>query len=169
MTAEAGHHTSRVYVDQNGDLHLNGASVFDSNENDLSTKLDLAVETVTTTNVIAASENGTRYILNAAAGFVSTLPAPAAGLEFWFYCGATPPSSGNHTIVTSGSANIIEGSLASPEVGGAVACVAAADTITFVASKAVLGDYAHVWSDGTNWFLDGFCFVQDGMTTTQAS
>lgn len=27
----------------------------------------------------------------------------------------------------------------------------------------------HVWSDGTNWYLDGMCKVQDGITTTQAS
>jgi len=41
MTAEAGHHASRIYVAQDGSLHLNGAAVYDSNENDISGELDL--------------------------------------------------------------------------------------------------------------------------------
>jgi hypothetical protein len=39
---------------------------------------------------------------------------------------------------------------------------------TLVANKAVHGDFVHVWSDGTNWYLNGQCKVQDGITTTQA-
>ena len=135
---------------------------------EINANCDVLTEAVTTTNVIAASETGTHFVLNTATAFVSTLPAPAAGLEFWFHAGATQVTGGNHTIVTNGSANVIEGSLSSPEQA-AVSCVAAADTISFIADKAVQGDLAHVWSDGTDWYLDGHCFVQDGMTTTQAS
>ena len=131
---------------------------------------DVLTEAVTATNVIAASETGTHFVLNSATAFVSTLPAPAAGLEFWFHAGATQVTGGNHTIVTNGSANVIEGQLTSREdAAGVVVCAAAADTISFIADKAVQGDLAHVWSDGTDWYLDGHCFVQDGMTTTQAS
>ena len=129
---------------------------------------DVLTEAVTATNVIAASATGTHFVLNSATAFVSTLPAPAAGLEFWFHAGATQVTGGNHTIVTNSSANVIEGSLSSPEQA-AVSCVAAADTISFIADKAVQGALAHVWSDGTDWYLDGHCFVQDGMTTTEAS
>jgi hypothetical protein len=126
-------------------------------------------EAVTTTNVITASESGTRFVLNSATAFVSTLPLPAAGLEFWFYIGATEPTT-THTVVTSASANIIVGNISTTEDAlGSVATVTDADTISFVASKAVHGDFAHVWSDGTNWYLDGSCKAQDGMTTTQAS
>jgi len=135
---------------------------------EINANCDVLTEAVTTTNVIAASETGTHFVLNSATAFVSTLPAPAAGLEFWFHAGATQVTGGNHTIVTNSSANVIEGSLSSPEQA-AVSCVAAADTISFIADKAVQGDLAHVWSDGTDWYLDGHCFVQDGMTTTQAS
>ena len=135
---------------------------------EINANCDVLTEAVTTTNVIAASETGTHFVLNSATAFVSTLPAPAAGLEFWFHAGATQVTGGNHTIVTNSSANVIEGSLSSPEQA-AVSCVAAADTISFIADLAVQGDLAHVWSDGTDWYLDGHCFVQDGMTTTQAS
>lgn len=35
MAAEAGHHPNRMYVDQSGNIHLNGASLFDASENDV--------------------------------------------------------------------------------------------------------------------------------------
>ena len=131
---------------------------------------DVLTENVTTTNAIAASETGSHFVLNSTTAFVSTLPAVAAGLEFWFHNGAAQVTGGNHTVVTTSSANVIVGSLSSREdAAGVVVCHALADTISFVADKAVLGDLAHVWSDGTYWYLDGHCFVQDGMTTTQAS
>jgi hypothetical protein len=107
--------------------------------------------------------------MNTATARIQTLPSPAAGLEYWFYVGATEPTS-SHTIVTASSANIIVGNVSSPEdAAGSVATVTDADTITLVANKAVHGDYVHVWSDGTNWYLDGQVKVQDGITTTQAS
>lgn len=127
-----------------------------------------SIESVTTTNVITASENGKVFILNAAGGFVSTLPAPAAGLQFTFIVGTAPTTS--YTVVTASSANIIHGQIASAEdAAGSVATAASADTITFVANKAIKGDRVEVISDGTNWFVTGFCNVQDGITTTQAS
>ncbi len=126
-------------------------------------------EEVTGANTITAAETGKHFVLNTATGFVSTLPAVAVGLEYFFHIGATAPTS-THTIVTDSSANIIEGNITSPEDAlGSVTVTAAADTISFVANKALRGDYAHVYCDGVNWFLDGMCTVQDGMTTTQAS
>ena len=129
------------------------------------------VQALTTTHTALDSEDGTHFILNSATGFVTTLPAPKAGAEYFFHVGATEPSSGNHTVVTNGSANIIVGNITSPDLNAVsdVATVTDADTISFVASTAVHGDYAHVWSDGTNWYLDGMCKAAAGMTTTQAS
>lgn len=125
-------------------------------------------ESITAANTITASESGTRYVLNVAAAKIQTLPAPAAGLEFWFYIGATEPT-GTHTVVTNSSANIIVGNVCSAEdAAGSVATVTDGDTISFVANKAVHGDFVHVWSDGTNWYLNGMCKVQDGITLTQA-
>lgn len=129
-------------------------------------KLAPKVVVLTTTKTVAAFETGTHFILNTATAFVTTLPLPAAGLEFFFHIGATEPTT-SHTVVTNGSANIIEGNLASPDMNAAsdITTVADADIITFVASKALHGDFAHVWSDGTNWYLDGMCKAFDGMTT----
>ncbi|KKL64694.1 hypothetical protein LCGC14_2162400 [marine sediment metagenome] len=127
-------------------------------------------EELTTTKTVTAADSGTHYILNSATAFVTTLPALGDGLEFWFHAGATQVTGGNHTIVTAASGNVIEGSIASREdAAGVVACVAAADTISFIADTMLQGDHAHVVCDGTDWYLDGLTFVQDGMTTTQAS
>jgi hypothetical protein len=125
-------------------------------------------EVITAANTITAAESGTRFVMNTATARIQTLTAPEAGLEYWFYVGATEPT-GTHTIVTAASANIIVGNVSSPEdAAGSVDTVTDADTISLVASKAVHGDFVHVWSDGTNWYLDGQCKVQDGITTTQA-
>jgi hypothetical protein len=121
---------------------------------------------LTTTRTIAASETGTHFIINSTTGFVTTLPLPQVGLEFWFHIGATEPST-THTVVTAASANIISGNIVSV-AGTLVAVVDDADTISFI-SSAVHGDFAHVYCDGTTYFLDGMCEIAAGMTTTQAS
>ena len=126
------------------------------------------LEVITLANTITASESGKHFILNTATARIQTLPAPLAGLEFWFHAGATQVTGGNHTIVTA-SGNIIEGTIGTAETPTtAVSCAAAANTISFVADKAVHGDYVHLFCDGTTWLIEGMCFVQDGMTTTQA-
>lgn len=126
-------------------------------------------EVLTTTKALTAEDSGKHFILNTVTAFATTLPAPLASMEFWFHIGATEPTT-SHTIVTNASANVIVGNIATTEDAlGSVATVTDADTISFIASKAVHGDFAHVWSDGTNWYLDGMCKAQDGMTTTQAS
>ena len=128
----------------------------------------VVTEAVTGANVIAASENGTRFVLNSATAFASTLPAPAAGLQFWFYVGATEPSGGDHTIVTNGSANIIVGVITTSADGTAVSCATDSDTISFKDGAAKHGDFCHVWSDGTNWYLTGTVVAAGGATVTQA-
>lgn len=120
---------------------------------------------LTTTHAVTEEENGMHFILNTVTAFVTTLPLPQVGLEYFFHIGATEPTT-SHTIVTNGSANIIAGNLSSADLASADMVIAAdADVITFVASKALHGDYAHVICDGTNWYLDGMARVFDGMST----
>ena len=68
-----------------------------------------ATETVAATNVIAATETGKTFFLNHATEFVSTLPAPAAGLRFTFVVTGAP-SGADYTITTTSSDNIISSS-----------------------------------------------------------
>ena len=131
--------------------------------------VNTSFETLTAADTLTAKETGKTILLGSATGFAVTLPSPSAGLRFKFIV-SVAPTSGNHTVVTASSANIIHGQLASPEdAAGSVATAAAADTISFVANLAIIGDNAEVVSDGTNWYVSGMCKVQDGMTTTQAS
>lgn len=127
-------------------------------------------ETVTAANVITAAESGKTFFLSSATEFASTLPAVAAGLRFTFIVAAAP-SGASYTIVTDGSANVIVGHvLSSQDAGGSADSeTSGGDTISFVDSKAVVGDRVDVISDGTSWFARGTCKVFDGITITTAS
>ena len=115
------------------------------------------VEVVTETNVIAATESGRTFFLNSATEFVSTLPAPAAGLRFSFIVTAAPASA-SYTIVTTSGTNIIK-AVGFDADGEAFAVHAAADTITLVDGVAIAGDRVDVICDGTNYFA--YCFCKD--------
>lgn len=124
-------------------------------------------ESVTATNVITAAENGKVFLLNSATEFVSTLPAPAAGLHYTFIVVAAPASA-SYTVVTTSSANIMKGmQLCAADAAGDTGT--ADDTVTFADGQAVAGDMIEVWSDGTSWFIVAKSRVAAGITFTQAS
>jgi len=127
-------------------------------------------EVVTATNVITAAETGSTFFLSSATEFVSTLPAPAAGLKFRFICTAAP-SGASYTIVTTSSNNLIKGHIISSEDAGGSGDseTSGGDTISFVDGQAVAGDMVEVFCDGTNWFAYGRCKVVAGLTITTAS
>jgi hypothetical protein len=122
-------------------------------------------EVVAATNVITAAESGSVFFLSHATEFVSTLPAPAAGLHFTFIV-ANAPETASYTVIAAASATIIVGHvLTSQDAGGnADSETSGALTVTFVDSKAVVGDSAEFWCDGTNWFVTGRCKTFDAIT-----
>jgi hypothetical protein len=124
-----------------------------------------AAEVVTTTNVIAAAENGSTYFLDLAGGFVSTLPAPALGLRFTFIVKTAPTTS--YTVICADSGTLIKGHVLTNDVNSATDAdfgTAGELTLTFVANKAVAGDAAVFECDGTNWFVTAKCSVFDAIT-----
>lgn len=130
-----------------------------------------AVETVAATNVLTKTESGKVLFLDSATEFVTTLPAPVAGLEFEFIV-ANAPESASFTIVTASSANIIRGHVLTADVNAASDGdfeAAGGDTLTFVDAKAVIGDRARFVSDGTYWYVTAICSVFDAITITTAS
>jgi len=123
-------------------------------------------ETVSATNVITAEENGKTFFLSSATEFVSTLPAPAAGLKFSFVVAAAPTGA-SYTIGTDAAAQIIVGHvLTSATAIGDSENTAGANVITFVDGQAVVGDRVDVESDGTTWFASAKCAVAAGITFT---
>jgi hypothetical protein len=72
MATEAGHFPNRVYLDANGDFHLNGASFFNDDEDDISGSFDSRVE------VTATVGGGTTGLIPAGAKHVTITSANAA-------------------------------------------------------------------------------------------
>ena len=128
------------------------------------------VEVVIATNVITAAESGATFFLNAATEFVSTLPAPAAGLRYKFIIAAAP-SGADYTIVTNASANIMHVSITAITAGDAGELGQSQDLITFVGSGApgpsIVGDWVECISDGTSWLCQGTESIDTGITTGQ--
>ncbi len=124
--------------------------------------------TVTAARTLTPADQGVIY-LSLAAGFAVTLPPLQDGLLYRFVVAIAP--TGSYTVVTSGSANVIEGPLASADLNAAsdTTSTAASDTVTFVLNKALKGDYVELACNGVNWFASGACKAFDAVTLTQAS
>ena len=112
-------------------------------------------EVVTATNVITAAESGKTFFLDAAAGFESTLPTAAAGLNFKFIV-KTAPTSNGYTI-TGSPADKIQGTVACSGAENTINGVTAsdADNVILVHNVALVGDFVEFFSDGTNWYVTG--------------
>lgn len=121
-----------------------------------------SVYTPTGAVVLTAAQSGLDIYLNAAAGFAITLPAVAAGLRFRFTVAAAFATTA-FTIVTPGGANLIFGQAV---VDGAIVAASAEDTITFVDSAELPGDFVELWSDGTSWFVFGAGTTAGSITFT---
>jgi hypothetical protein len=120
-------------------------------------------EVVTTTNVITAAESGTTYYLNAAGGFTSTLPAPAEGLRYRFIVSTAPTTA--YIITTNAGANILYGTINEITTTAGIS-IQAQDTLNFVASTSLVGDWIEAESDGTNWYIHGVTQVDNGITVS---
>lgn len=100
-TSEFGHHPNTFYVDQDGNPHLNGSTMYlDESNNGLSASTLLATPaeinraadmstrvvdcTASTLAVTEALHDGKIITLNRAAGIAVTLPVPVAGMKFEF-------------------------------------------------------------------------------------
>lgn len=137
------------------------------------TRLDARIAGTSETNVVAAAstltaeQSGQTFFLNSATGFATTLPAPAAGLNYKFVV-TTAPTSGNHTIVSNGGANIIQGNSFVSATAGTGVAAANEDSINLIANQAAVGDEVQVVSDGTNWYVKVFVALGAGCTFTAA-
>ena len=126
-------------------------------------------EVVTATNGITAAENGKTFFLSAAAGFVSTLPAPAVGLRYTFIVSLAPTSNG-YDIATNAGANIIKGLAfeAETDTEDDGPTDQNADNLNLAANVAVAGDNVTVVSDGTSWFFTGGSAADGGIVPSTA-
>lgn len=120
---------------------------------------------VVTTKAVTAAESGSTFYLDLAAGFVTTLPAVALGLEYTFVVKTAP--TGSYTIVCPGAAALFKGHVLTNDVNSATDSdfgTVGEATVTLVLNKAVAGDRVHVSCDGVNWHVSAECSVFDAMT-----
>ena len=101
---------------------------------------------------VKASESGTTFVLDAAAGAAITLPALESGLSFKFIVGAAFATS--DWVVSSSEGDNITGNLI---VNGAAVPAAAEDNITFELGAETVGDWAQFVADSANsqWIVTG--------------
>lgn len=125
-----------------------------------------STEVVATTNVIEAAESGKTFFLNDVDGFTSTLPAPAAGLNYKFIVSLAPTEAGY--VIDTGAANIIYGIIDTVPADDAGIAVAAQQKLTFVVDVALIGDWVELTSDGTNWYVRGGVNVVEALTVAQS-
>ena len=112
---------------------------------------------------LTGADSGKTFYLDAI-GEAITLPAPAAGYNFKFVCTAAVATS-SWTITAP--SKVISGSA---QVAGVVVAAALEDVITFVhTSKAGVGDWVSVESDGTAYYVEGSAVVAASLTFTGAA
>lgn len=123
-------------------------------------------EELTVASTLDLTDSGKSLYLNSATEFATTLPAvaSAAGFKVRFVIKGAP-SGASYTVV-SPAADVHGSIITADDAAGASAKTAgtAVDTVTFVDSKAVVGDYVDVECDGTFYYVSGSAAVFDGIT-----
>lgn len=133
---------------------------------------DSQYQVLTAAATLTAADTNKTFYLNSATEFAVTLPAvaAAAGVRYRFVVKAAP-SAASYTVVTAASENKIIGHvLTSQDAGGSADSeTSGGDTLTFVDSKAVVGDMAELFCDGAFWYVQASSKVFDAITITTAS
>lgn len=113
------------------------------------------VVTLTTTRAILAKESGTKFILNSATSFTSTLPAASHGLEYLFYVQIVGTSTGHIIAVPTGvvmNGKVISATDTAAHLAGVASAGTAGKGRILTAATGIVGDWLRVWSDGTAWY-----------------
>jgi hypothetical protein len=122
--------------------------------------------TLTALSTLTMTDSGQTFYLTSATEFATTLPAVgyASGFNARFVVGAAP-SGASYTVVCPTAA--IHGTVLSPadatgdSAGTAGTAVA---TVTFVDTKAKIGDYVDLSCDGTFYYVSGSTTLFDSVT-----
>jgi len=135
------------------------------------TSLRIPTETLITTKILTEKDSGKAFLLDLVDGFTVTLPPVAKagnGFSISFVVKTSPTTAYIITEDATVDVDVLTGGSSSAELTSlAVAAYSAAYTqINFVASEAVLGDWATVTSDGIRYYTHVHTNVQAGVTLT---
>lgn len=127
--------------------------------------------TLTEARALTDSDAGKTYFLNAAGGFTVTLPSPRGGVGFRFIV-KTAPTSANYVIATKSDAKIMRGIILTSDINAgndAMREINGASNFLMIYGRVKVGDSVEMISDGTYWYVNGFCSIYDAMTIAEES
>lgn len=104
---------------------------------------------ITAARTILPKETGTLFVFNSIATLIATLPAPARGLTYSFFCLLSATSGNGHTISVNAAGDILYGQTAA----GVALASTAGKGLTNTQATGAVGDSVEFTSDGTNWFV----------------
>lgn len=145
-TTEAGHHSNRCYTDQDGNIHLNGSSLY-LDEAGVNISSPAMVAGGSALTLSKATHHNRVIALDTAAGTTITLPA-ATGSGARFLCLVTVTATSNSHIIKVGNAtDVMRGFINNHDQDGTTAAMYSAagtdDTITMnrTTTGGVIGDW----------------------------
>ncbi len=109
-----------------------------------------------TVNLTVAQSGSIIFMPQATGNTTHNLPAPSSGVNFKFII--TDTANGSNTRAITATSTLLFGTIIGP--GGAdtdVLLVNGATTLTLsaTANNVKKGDFLYLFSDGTNWYVDG--------------
>lgn len=160
-TTEAGHHSSRSYTDQDGNIHLNGSSLY-LDEAGVNISTPAMVAGGSTLTVSKATHHGRDIALDTLAGTTITLPtASGSGARFRFLVTVTATSN-SHIIKVGNGTDVMRGFINNHDQDGTTAAMYKAastdDTITMnrTTTGGVIGDWVEcVDMLSGYWWING--------------
>ena len=126
---------------------------------------------LTEARTLTDSDSGKTYFLNTAGGFTVTLPSPRGGIGFEFIV-KTAPTTGDYRIACKSSASVMLGQIISTDQNAGsepMFVITGVENIKLKANLAKVGDSIMVISDGTYWYVTGFCAIYDAILMVEES
>jgi hypothetical protein len=127
-----------------------------------------STEAIAADDTLTIAESG-KVVYIGTAGVDLTLPTAATSDGVTYRVVVSGNFATTDMTITGGAADasddLIFGVLT---VNGALVACSAEDTISFVASAELPGDYVELHSDGTNWYVSGQAATAGGITCTDA-
>jgi hypothetical protein len=121
--------------------------------------------------ILTDSDSGKTYFLNATGGFTVTLPVPRAGINFEFII-KTSPTTGDYSIRTNANAEIIFGKVITSNVKNASdssSDIVGSKRVIFSFTDSKVGDSMEFISDGTYWYVVGYCSSYEAIRMESSS